>query len=159
MITILYYNDPAESLSLIHHSIFLVGPTPRSKNTRSWRPEAIKILVNRKYQGTVIVPEWNPDILRPEKYDTVVYKDIVEWEHYGLEHCNRIAAWVPRNMVFMPALTTNVEFGMYVRSARMRYGRPPTAEHCRYLDWVYKKYNPYPVFDNLTDLLVEAMKQ
>lgn len=156
--TILYYNEPAETLNLSTKSIFLVGPTPRSKSVKSWRPKAIEILSKLNFEGTVIVPEWNPTLPRSEKYDGVIYTDIVEWEHYGLEHCSRIAAWVPRNMMFMPALTTNVEFGLHVKSGRVRYGRPINAEHCRYLDWLYRKYNPEPIFDNLTDLLTAAMK-
>ena len=155
MMTILYYNTPAETLNLAERSIFLVGPTPRSKAVKSWRPGAINILKDWKFNGTVVVPEWNPDIFRPEKVD---YTDYVEWEHYGLEHCSRIAVWVPRNMKDMPALTTNVEFGLHVKSGRVRYGRPNDAEYCRYLDWLYAKYNPQPIFDNLTDLLVESMK-
>ena len=155
MMTILYYNEPAETLNLAMHSIFLVGPTPRSKDVKSWRPEAINILKDRKFNGTVIVPEWCPSVVRPKDSS---YLNYVEWEHYGLEHCSRIAAWVPRNMKDMPALTTNVEFGLYVKSGRVRYGRPNNAEHCRYLDWLYAKYNPQPIFDNLTDLLIEAMK-
>lgn len=39
------------------HAIFLAGPTPRDKDTPSWRPEAIHILEQLKYDGIVFVPE------------------------------------------------------------------------------------------------------
>jgi hypothetical protein len=35
--------------------------------------------------------------------------------------------------------TSNVEFGRYVGSGRVVYGRPDGAPHTRYLDWLYQK--------------------
>lgn len=46
-------------------SIFLAGPTPRSKEVQSWRPEALRILKNLGYDGQVYVKYRNPiEILR-----------------------------------------------------------------------------------------------
>ena len=36
-------------------SIFLAGPTPRDAETKSWRPETIKLLTG--FDGTIFVPE------------------------------------------------------------------------------------------------------
>lgn len=83
----------------------------------------------------------------------VDYDDQVEWEHYGLEHCSRIIFWIPRKISTMPAFTTNVEFGHYVNSGRVIYGRPDNAEKCRYLDWLYKKYNWRPIYNDLKTML------
>ena len=39
-------------------SIFLAGPTPRSKEVKSWRPEAIRLLKEKGFDGVVFVPEF-----------------------------------------------------------------------------------------------------
>jgi hypothetical protein len=145
---VIYADQPIEKLlELSRHNIFLAGPTPRSPDVPSWRPDAIDILAGFNYSGQVLVPE------RSDKTWKMNYEDQVEWEHYGLENCYRIAFWVPRVMETMPALTTNVEFGRYVASGRARYGRPDDAVKCRYLDWLYKKYNSHPIHTTLKDLM------
>src|SRR5581483_11776507 len=92
-----------------HRSIFLAGPTPRSSHVKSWRPEAINILRESNFSGTVLVPERRDWTV---KFD---YIEQVEWEWKGLEDCSIIVFWVPRDLQTMPAFTTNVEFGSYVR--------------------------------------------
>lgn len=114
-------------------SIFLAGPTPRSKEVPSWRPEAIEYLRKYDFLGTVLVPEranWE------ENFD---YMQQVEWEYEGLEHSTVIAFWIPRNLETLPGFTTNVEFGRYLDSTGMIYGRPDDAPNNRYLDWLYTK--------------------
>lgn len=114
-------------------SIFLAGPTPRSHHVASWRPEALDILPRLGFAGTVLVPErqdWSA------KFD---YQDQVEWELAGLEACTVIAFWMPRHLETLPGFTSNVEFGRYVSSGRVVYGRPDGAPHTRYLDWLYRK--------------------
>lgn len=41
----------------VEASIFLAGPTPRSRATRSWRPEALDMLRDLGFSGHVFVPE------------------------------------------------------------------------------------------------------
>ena len=149
--TIIYSSDPISHLNLADRSLFLAGPTPRSKDVPSWRPSAVKILSDFGFQGQVLIPE-----PRDGKWASN-YLNQVEWEHEGLEHCSCIVFWVPRIMATMPALTTNVEFGRYVASTRAIYGRPDNAEHCRYLDWLYNKYNWKPIKNNLEDLMELAI--
>jgi hypothetical protein len=100
------------------------------------------------YGGQVIVPE---HIGGCDNFD---YDGQVEWEHYGLENCSRIVFWIPRDLKDMPAFTTNVEFGRYCKDPRMMYGRPDDAPKNRYLDWLYKKYQPNKkIYNNLGELL------
>lgn len=47
--------------------------------------------------------------------------------------------WMPRHLETLPGFTSNVEFGRYVGSGRVVYGRPEGAPHTRYLDWLYQK--------------------
>jgi Nucleoside 2-deoxyribosyltransferase like len=107
-----------QPLAVKHPSLFLGGPTPRSSEVPSWRPGAVDILRRLGFSGTVLVPErrdWSV------KFD---YYDQVEWEFEGLEACSVLAFWVPRDPPLMSGFTTNVEFGRYVGSGRVVYGRP-----------------------------------
>ena len=136
-------------------AIFLAGPTPRDKNTTSWRNEAIKILEKLGFDGIVYVPEystWKP------KAD---YVDQAMWERVGLSNATIIAFWIPRHLPDMPAFTTNVEFGYWLHSGKVVYGRPNDAEKIKYLDWLYKlDYNEEPVasLEELLKICVNNIK-
>ena len=133
-------------------SIFLAGPTPRSKDVKSWRPEAIEHLEDFKFPGQVIVPE------KSDWTDTS-YVNQVEWEYIGLEECSLVVFWVPRDLETMPALTTNVEFGGYVKSGRILYGRPDYAPKNQYLDWLYTKHTYKIPSTTLYSLLALAVME
>lgn len=132
-------------------SIFLAGPTPRDKNTKSWRTEACKKLKALGFDGVVYVPEystWKP------KMD---YIDQTMWERKALTEATVIMFWIPRSLPNMPAFTTNVEFGYWIHSGKIIYGRPDNAEKIKYLDWLYKEdYNKEPI-NNLEELLKESI--
>lgn len=115
-------------------SIFLAGPTPRSSEVKSWRPEAVRILQELGFKGTVLVPERRDWTVKFE------YTDQVGWEKAGLHHATVILFWVPRKLENMPALDTNVEFGFWMSEhpAKVVYGRPDTSERNRYLDWLFR---------------------
>jgi Nucleoside 2-deoxyribosyltransferase like len=132
------------------HSLFLAGPTPREATVASWRPEANSVLRELGYPGTVLVPErrdWSA------RFD---YLDQVEWEFAALERASVITFWVPRDLEKLPGLTTNVEFGRYVGSGRVLYGRPSGASHTCYLDWLYKKLTGRGAFEDLRKLFEAA---
>ena len=75
------------------------------------------------------------------------------WERDGLSNATIIVFWIPRHLPNMPAFTTNVEFGYWLHSGKIIYGRPNEAEKIKYLDWLYKlDYNEEPV-DSLEELL------
>lgn len=137
-----------EPVILLGKSIFLAGPTPRSQDVDSWRPHALEILEKRlNFTGTVMVPEhrhWD------RNYDFISQ---VEWEWEGLENCDHIVFWVPRELKTMPAFTTNVEFGSYVRSGRAHYGRPDNSPKNDYLDWLYTKVTKRKPYNDLYSLL------
>lgn len=135
-------------------SIFLAGPTPRSKEVKSWRPEALNILNQLDYQGTVLIPEYD------SMQNRIDYLNQVEWEYDGLSNCTTIALWVPRRMETMPALTTNVEFGYWLAKSpkRIVYGRPNDACNIAYLDWLITKEIPQAIISTtLNDILNKAI--
>lgn len=118
--------------------IFLAGPTPRDGTVERWRTQARIILehhaLNRNL-GTILIPE-DEDF---DNFDPVTINNQVEWEWKGLEESDAILFWVPRNMVTLPGLTTNVEFGMQAKSNKVVLGYPEDAEHCGYLDRIARK--------------------
>ena len=141
---------PGDSLeSLESTSVFLAGPTPRSESFASWRPAAIQLLEALDFTG---------DILAPEPF--VGSFDVqVEWEYRGLESCKVICFWVPRDLQDLPGFTTNVEFGRYVNSGRVLYGRPNGAPKTRYLDWLYSKTTGKEPFECLPEMLRQVAMQ
>ena len=146
-----YYSDQPipDSFSIGSTSIFLAGPTPRSKDVKSWRPRALEILKELNFQGNVFVPE--------RQFETLTdYTDQVEWERKGLTMADAIVFWVPRDLQTMPALTTNVEFGYWLATSKSRcfYGRPPESPKNRYLDWLFHVELPdEPIYETLETLL------
>ena len=134
-------------------SIFLAGPTPRSPEVKSWRPEAINLLEEYGFDGVVFVPESEDGIWKQS------YVDQIEWEHRYLGSCTYILMWVPRDLKTMLALTTNIEFGLYIDSGRIWYGRPDDAPNNAYLDFVYEKFTgaePQKTLKSLIHAIMEG---
>lgn len=131
-------------------SIFLAGPTPRGENAKSWRTDACKILEELGFDGVVYVPEystWKP------KED---YVDQAMWERIGLTEATVILFWIPRSIPEMAGFTTNVEFGYWLHSNKVIYGRPDGAPKTKYLDWLYElDYGKKP-YNDLKELLIAA---
>jgi hypothetical protein len=135
MITKIYANEQAPDS--YHAAIFLVGPTPRSNKDQSWRPEALKLIddfyKNQELSIVVLIPEPRNGVFYENNY-----LDQVGWEKQFLEMADVILAWVPRDMkTSLAGLTTNIEFGKYIESGKLFYGRPKNADKIRYLDWMY----------------------
>jgi hypothetical protein len=121
-------------------SIFLAGPTPRDKDTQSWRPEALRLFEEQGFDGTIMVPEdsnWSPKF---------TYEDQVKWEWEGLDTATVVLFWIPRELAAMPAFTTNVEYGMMIAKRNVVMGWPEDAPKNRYLEqlaWRYELPGPY----------------
>lgn len=139
------YSD--QQVILNKKSIFLAGPTPRDKAVHSWRPDAVKFLREFGFDGVVYVPEYSTgEVLHN-------YDDQIKWEWEALDHACAILFWIPRNLKDMPAFTTNVEFGLFVKEERTFYGRPDEAELIRYLDSLYARYhNDRCIYSSLPSL-------
>lgn len=113
----------------VPNSIFFAGPTPRSKEVQSWRPEALAFLKSQGFDGYVFVPEGEQNTWHGN-YNTQVHW---EWEALGKAACTLF--WVPRNLENMHGFTTNVELGFMValRPSRIVLGSPPDTPKMRYL--------------------------
>ena len=133
-------------------SIFLAGPTPRSNDIKSWREEAIKILEQLKFDGIVYIPECN---FSSETFD---YNEQVSWEWEAMEEADIIAFWIPRSEE-LPGFTTNVEFGYWLHTGKVLYGRPDNAKKIKYLDWLYKVDTNMEPYNSIEDLLLSSISK
>ena len=104
------------------------------------------------YDGVVYVPETEDDSWKHS------YVDQIEWEQKYLEQCDVIIAWVPRDLETMPAFTTNVEFGEFLNSGKIAYGRPVDAPKTRYLDALYLKRGRAPC-GTIQELAIAAVNR
>ena len=133
-------------------STLLAGPTPRDENTISWRIDVCDRLEKLGFDGVVYNPEYSS--WKPKSS----YIDQAEWEREALTEATVILFWIPRDLKDMPAFTTNVEFGYWLHTGKIIYGRPDNSVKNKYLDWLYKlDYNKEP-FNDLDKLLKEAIK-
>ena len=105
------------------------------------------------YDGIVYVPEystWKP------KED---YVDQAMWERNALTAASVIVFWLPRDLETMPGFTTNVEFGYWLPSKKVIYGRPDGAPKIKYLDWLYELDYGVKACNDLMSLLESAVNK
>ena len=92
----LYVNTDKDTLQKAWNgktpSIFLAGPTPRSEDVPSWRPEALEILKAKGFTGNVFIPE----DMGAERYAD--YDGQINWEWNGLDAATVQVYWVPRDL-------------------------------------------------------------
>jgi 8-oxo-dGTP pyrophosphatase MutT (NUDIX family) len=134
----------------VERTLFLAGPTPRSIDVESWRPEALRLLEARGWSGTVFVPEPRDRAFKGS------YDDQVDWELAGLRRADAVLFWVPRDLTTLPGFTTNVEFGLLAASGRVVLGAPPDAPKTRYLRLLAERYHVTTV-DRLDDAIDAAV--
>jgi len=108
-------------------SIFLAGPSPRGDKGYNWRPDALSILRGLRFDGYVYLP------LLDDGGWLKHFEKQMDWELEHLEKADVIAFWVPRDLETLPGLTTNIEFGMYLKSGKIVLGSPPEATNMRYM--------------------------
>lgn len=132
-------------------SIFLAGPTPREDGVTSWREEALQILEKKGFEGYVFVPEprdgeWCSD-----------YDGQIDWEQRYLEAATVIIFWIPRDLDSLPGFTTNIEFGMYVKSRKTSFGAPEDAPRMSYIWYCARKFN-FPSATTLDGVIVNSLQ-
>ena len=86
------------------------------------------------------------------------YVDQAMWERIALTNATVILFWVPRKLPDMAAFTTNVEFGYWLHSGKVIYGRPNDASKIKYLDWLYKSDYGKSPYEGLKSLLESSIE-
>lgn len=147
MIIVYATENPPETIT---SSMFLAGPSPRQKDHPNWRIEALELLEELGYQGVVFIP------LPRDGNWAHSYDSQVEWEHTYLHMADKVVFWIPRNMETLPALTTNVEFGIWYRSGKAVLGFPTNAPKMRYLAH-HAKAEGVPIHYDLTEMLTAVV--
>lgn len=133
-------------------TIFLAGPTHRTRDKESWRLEAIREFESFAFDGVLFVPE--PASGKEWDWD---YGTQVAWEHRYLSYSSWIMFWVPRDMDLLPGMTTNIEWGMYWDSGKVNLGFPAGTPHMTYMNWCAKKIG-VPVTHTLKETVDAARK-
>lgn len=132
-------------------SLFLAGPTPRTPEVASWRPQALAA-IGRHWAGpgplVVFLPE-----PRDEVWPEYVHQRT--WELHWGDRSDVVLFWIPRGPG-MPALTTNDEWGRWKDTGRVVLGTPPDAPSVRY-QRDYATDHHIPVSDTLDDTVVAAL--
>jgi hypothetical protein len=126
-------------------SIFLAGPTPRDKNTPSWRKKAVEHFSENDLN--ILIPEDRGWGLEDDSYTNQVL-----WEWEALDIADVIAFWIPRDLAVLPGFTTNVEFGMYWNSKKIIAGWPIATPKVHYLQMLYHRgtgEQPYSTLEAL----------
>lgn len=144
----------------VNKTIFLAGPNPRYKDgdkiLRTWRHDILDVLEAHGFDGHVFIP--TPiDSFYGEVVSNAVadYDHQIEWEDAAMGRADVILMWVGRTPI-LRGMTTNIEFGRYLESGRLVYGRPDTADGCRYLDEQIKKRRKQP-YTSLESIVREAL--
>lgn len=138
-----------DEVKTVYNGVFLAGPSPRvGQSWTDWRIEFTKKLRELGFDGDVFNPV-NPNY---DKNDPQMYEKQCGWEKRCLHYASLIVFWVDRTEEH-PALTTNVEFGIWSEKAphAILAGFPPHSEHVGYLKWICEKKG-IANFDNMDDL-------
>ncbi|MFJ4879923.1 nucleoside 2-deoxyribosyltransferase domain-containing protein [Streptomyces sp. NPDC088745] len=137
-------------------SVFLAGPTPDKASVPSWRPAAAETLA-AQWTGAQPLTVLSPESRHGQRADR--YETQVDWETDARAAASAILFWIPRDLKTMPAMTTNVEFGLDVSTGRAVLGCPPdcpNAERNRYLIYVARRHG-VPVCTTLTATAAAAL--
>ena len=140
-------------------TIFLAGPNPRYKNgdavLRTWRHDVLEELERIGYGGHVFIPMPIGSFYGETVSGAVAdYDHQIEWEDAAMMRADVILMWVDRTST-LRGMTTNIEFGRYLDSGRLIYGRPENADGCRYLDEQIKKRRK-EAYSTITAIVKEA---
>lgn len=144
---------PLETIANFKNLVFLAGPCPRAgQDWTDWRDGMIDELKRVDASVDVAIPT-NPNF---DTGDPTYYERQCSWETRALHFASCIVFWVDRNEEH-PALTTNIEFGIWSEKSPQSIvvGVPQESQHCGYIKWVCKQKG-IPCFDSMEGVASEV---
>lgn len=132
----------------IKNSIFLAGPCPRGDDKWDWRGEAISILNDLGFTGSVMNPT-NP------YFDSIDLAKQTKWEWEAMCKASAIVFWVDRSDEH-PAFTTNIELGCWWGKKGVFIGFPKNAPKTDYIEQG-SKMRGVPIYHDLRELLTAVV--
>lgn len=146
---------PLEDVKNFKNLVFLAGPCPRvGQDWIDWRTEFIDKLNAAGFNGDIA----NPTNENYDENDPDYYNKQCTWETNAFHYASAIVFWIDRNDEH-PALTTNIEFGIWSNKApeSLIVGIPENSEHCGYIKWVCEKKGIacYQTMDEVVNAVVE----
>ncbi len=133
-------------------SLFLGGPSPRTQQVRSWRKDALDILLPKNLDITVFVPEDRNGIWD----ESIKYKEQIAWERHALKTATVLMFWIPRDLKILPGFTTNIEFGEWMRSGKVVLGAPSGTPKMGYLYYCAEEFG-IPTATTLEETIALAL--
>jgi hypothetical protein len=172
-----FYDDDLETAQL-HRSIFLAGPTSRGVPRTGWRADALAMLEQRGFDGSVLLPEFRDGLFddfaprvfgsRPSPVAGMrdVSFNVLRWETTGIERSTVVLFWMPfciaaeNDPSSLPGFTTRAEVARELARApsRIVLGMPAGAlsgGHIRY----HAHAAGVPIATTLDDTLNAALAQ
>jgi hypothetical protein len=143
----LFYDDALGGRA-IPRSIFLAGPTARGALRTPWRAEALQLLEERGFNGTLVIPEFRSGLfeeLGPKRFaqppsPIPAMRDsshnILRWETTGIEQVTVTLFWMPfvigeiSDPASLPGFTTRAEVSRELARdpSRLVLGMPAGAQ-------------------------------
>jgi 8-oxo-dGTP pyrophosphatase MutT (NUDIX family)/nucleoside 2-deoxyribosyltransferase len=152
MVRTVYYDEPLPREQFI--AFFLAGPTPRTKDVASWRPQALEYITEIAKEKNIDVHVFIPEY-RNSRSRRISLEDMVEWDKRALNRADMIIFWLPRNLETFPGYTTNIEWGWWFRSGKVVFGAPDYAEKVDYVKIKAREEN-VSIFDTLYETIMGA---
>lgn len=134
---------------IVKNSIFLAGPCPRGNDTWDWRDDAIKILEDLDFKGTVFNPT-NP------YFDSIDLEKQTRWEYEAMFKASTIVFWIDRSESH-PAFTTNIELGTWWDKPGVFIGFPKGSWKNDYIE-ASAKIKELKIYHDLKEMLTDVVK-
>lgn len=132
----------------VKNSIFLAGPCPRGDDKWDWRDEAITILKDLGFDGSVMNPT-NP------YFDSIDLAKQTQWEWEAMCKASAIVFWIDRSDEH-PAFTTNIELGCWWGKKGVFIGFPKNAPKTAYIEQG-SKMRGVQIYHDLRELLTATV--
>lgn len=125
-------------------SIFLMGVKRNGKYDTEWMSKACAILDEENYDGTVYLPDGR------EEHSAA--------EAEAVSNATLIVCWIDKDAQTDKNWSMPFNYGKVLEAGNVLYGRAPGIDMARHIDWLYDADYSREPFDDLRELMKEAIK-